>query len=85
MKLVVDGREAYCYTGGKPFDPALPCVVFVHGASIDSAKHLPQPQTADDVAVHLLAARAVTTNCARTNSGPSTTSPSNSNVANAWA
>jgi pimeloyl-ACP methyl ester carboxylesterase len=35
MKLVVDGREAYAYTGGKPFDPALPCVVFVHGALND--------------------------------------------------
>ncbi len=32
MKLMVDGQEAYAYTGGKPFDPALPCVVFVHGA-----------------------------------------------------
>jgi len=35
MKLIVDGREAYAYTGGKPFDPALPCVVFVHGACHD--------------------------------------------------
>jgi pimeloyl-ACP methyl ester carboxylesterase len=35
MKLVVQGREAYAYTGGKPFDPALPCIVFVHGASND--------------------------------------------------
>ena len=35
MKLVVDGREAYAYTGGKPFDPALPCVVFIHGAGHD--------------------------------------------------
>lgn len=35
MKLVVQGREAYAYTGGKPFDPALPCVVFVHGAACD--------------------------------------------------
>ena len=35
MKLLVDGREAYAYTGGKPFDPALPCVVFVHGACHD--------------------------------------------------
>jgi pimeloyl-ACP methyl ester carboxylesterase len=35
MKLVVQGREAYVYTGGKPFDPALPCVVFVHGAVND--------------------------------------------------
>ena len=35
MKLQVQGREAYAYTGGKPFDPALPCVVFVHGALHD--------------------------------------------------
>lgn len=32
MKLAVNGREAYAYTGGKPFDATLPCVVFVHGA-----------------------------------------------------
>jgi pimeloyl-ACP methyl ester carboxylesterase len=35
MKLVVDGRQAYAYTGGKPFDPELPCVVFHHGALHD--------------------------------------------------
>lgn len=35
MKLVVQGRDAYAYTGGKPFDAALPCVVFVHGALHD--------------------------------------------------
>ena len=35
MKLLVGGREAYAYTGGKPLAPALPCVVFVHGASND--------------------------------------------------
>ena len=35
MKLVVQGHEAYAYTGGKPLDPALPCVVFVHGALHD--------------------------------------------------
>jgi pimeloyl-ACP methyl ester carboxylesterase len=35
MKLTVDGREAYAYNGGKPFDPALPCVVFIHGALHD--------------------------------------------------
>jgi len=35
MKLVVEGREAYAYTGGKPFDAALPCVVFLHGAGND--------------------------------------------------
>lgn len=28
--------KAYAYTGGKPtFDPALPCVVFIHGALND--------------------------------------------------
>ncbi|QPF74257.1 alpha/beta hydrolase [Roseateles sp. DAIF2] len=35
MKLIVNGTEAYAYTGGKPFDPALPCVVFLHGALND--------------------------------------------------
>ena len=35
MKLQVDGREVYAYTGGKSFDAALPCVVFVHGALHD--------------------------------------------------
>jgi pimeloyl-ACP methyl ester carboxylesterase len=37
MKLMVDGREAYAYTGGKPFDAALPCVVFIHGAMHDQS------------------------------------------------
>lgn len=35
MRLDVNGREAYAYTGGKPFDPALPAVVLVHGAMHD--------------------------------------------------
>lgn len=42
MNLLVKGQPgtpgavpAYAYTGGKPFDPALPCVVFVHGALHD--------------------------------------------------
>jgi pimeloyl-ACP methyl ester carboxylesterase len=35
MKLVVDGRTAYAYTGGRPFDANAPCVVFVHGALHD--------------------------------------------------
>ena len=35
MKFQVDGRTAYAYTGGKPFDAALPCVVFIHGALND--------------------------------------------------
>jgi len=32
MNVQIDGHTAYAYTGGKPFDPALPGVVFVHGA-----------------------------------------------------
>ena len=35
MELNVAGQPAYAYTGGKPFDPALPCAVFVHGAQND--------------------------------------------------
>jgi pimeloyl-ACP methyl ester carboxylesterase len=35
VKLTVNGKEAYAYTGGKPFDAALPCVVFIHGAMND--------------------------------------------------
>ena len=35
MILTVHGRQAYAYTGGKPFDGALPCVVFIHGALND--------------------------------------------------
>jgi pimeloyl-ACP methyl ester carboxylesterase len=35
MKLEINGREAYAYTGGKPFDAKLPTVVFVHGAMGD--------------------------------------------------
>ena len=39
MNLELTGRAgaqaAYAYTGGKPLDPALPCVVFVHGALHD--------------------------------------------------
>ena len=38
MNLQVQGRTAYVYTGGKPFDRALPCVVFVHGAMSDHGK-----------------------------------------------
>lgn len=35
MKLQVQGRTAYAYTGGKAFDPTLPCIVFIHGALDD--------------------------------------------------
>lgn len=30
-----DGRTVYAYTGGKPFDAQLPCVVLLHGALND--------------------------------------------------
>jgi pimeloyl-ACP methyl ester carboxylesterase len=35
MELEVRNAEVFAYTGGKPFDAALPCVVFVHGAEGD--------------------------------------------------
>lgn len=35
MRLVVHERPVYAYTGGKPFDATLPCVVFIHGALND--------------------------------------------------
>lgn len=35
MELDLQGQRAYAYTGGKPFDPSLPCVVFIHGAQND--------------------------------------------------
>jgi len=35
MELTVNGRKAYAYSGGKPFDATLPAVVFVHGAQCD--------------------------------------------------
>ena len=35
MDLKVDAKQAYAYTGGRPFDPALATVVFIHGAEHD--------------------------------------------------
>lgn len=35
MLFEIDGAAAYCYTGGKAFDAALPTVVFIHGAQND--------------------------------------------------
>jgi pimeloyl-ACP methyl ester carboxylesterase len=35
MQFIVEGYPAYAYTGGRPFDPALPAIVFVHGAAFD--------------------------------------------------
>lgn len=35
MLVDVNGHPAYAYTGGRPFDPALPVVVFIHGGVHD--------------------------------------------------
>ena len=35
MYLNVNGAQIYCYTGGKPIDPAQPTVVFIHGVLND--------------------------------------------------
>ena len=35
MQFIVQGYPAYAYTGGKPYDPALPAIVFIHGAALD--------------------------------------------------
>lgn len=35
MELSVDGRKVYAASGGRAFDPALPTVIFVHGAAMD--------------------------------------------------
>ena len=35
MQLTVNDNAAYAYTGGRPFDPSLPVVVFIHGAEHD--------------------------------------------------
>ena len=35
MELTVNNTKAYAYTGGKPFNPELPAVVFIHGAEND--------------------------------------------------
>jgi pimeloyl-ACP methyl ester carboxylesterase len=35
MLLDVQGKQAYCYTGGKIFNPELPTAVFLHGAQND--------------------------------------------------
>jgi pimeloyl-ACP methyl ester carboxylesterase len=35
MELTVNGHRTFCYTGGKPFDPAKPTAVFVHGVLND--------------------------------------------------
>ena len=35
MELRVEGKRVFAATGGRPFDPALPAAVFVHGAGMD--------------------------------------------------
>ena len=35
MIVTVQGVDAYCYTGGKPFDGARPTAIFIHGAQND--------------------------------------------------
>ena len=35
MLTSVNGTPFYAYTGGKPFDPAKPTVVFIHGVLND--------------------------------------------------
>jgi pimeloyl-ACP methyl ester carboxylesterase len=35
MHLIVDGKETFAGTGGRDFDPALPAIVFLHGAGLD--------------------------------------------------
>src|SRR5271157_272594 len=35
MRIVVEGIETFVGTGGRAFDPALPCIVFLHGAGLD--------------------------------------------------
>ncbi|KAB8044886.1 alpha/beta fold hydrolase [Janthinobacterium aquaticum] len=35
MLLTIQGERAYCYTGGKAFNPAQPTIVFLHGAQND--------------------------------------------------
>jgi pimeloyl-ACP methyl ester carboxylesterase len=35
MHFEVQGAPTFCYTGGKPFDPAKPTVVFIHGVLND--------------------------------------------------
>ncbi|MGH7003914.1 MAG: alpha/beta fold hydrolase [Alphaproteobacteria bacterium] len=35
MQFTVQGKRVYAATGGKPFDPGLPTIVFMHGAGGD--------------------------------------------------
>jgi pimeloyl-ACP methyl ester carboxylesterase len=35
MNFIVQGYPAYAYTGGRPFDPPAPAILFIHGAALD--------------------------------------------------
>lgn len=35
MKVIAQGYPAYAYTGGVPYDPAIPAVLLLHGAAMD--------------------------------------------------
>jgi pimeloyl-ACP methyl ester carboxylesterase len=35
MRIMVGGTDTFVATGGRDFDPKLPCVVFLHGAGLD--------------------------------------------------
>lgn len=35
MDVAVDGKRVFAATGGRPFDPAQPTVLFIHGAGMD--------------------------------------------------
>jgi len=35
MDFLVNGKNAFAATGGRKFDPTLPCVVLIHGAGVD--------------------------------------------------
>ncbi|MFT7548841.1 MAG: pimeloyl-ACP methyl ester carboxylesterase [Candidatus Azotimanducaceae bacterium] len=35
MKVIVKGHSTHVATGGKEFNPALPCVLFLHGSGMD--------------------------------------------------
>ena len=35
LKLDIDGKSAFVYTGARPFDPAKPTVVFIHGTGME--------------------------------------------------
>jgi len=35
MQFIVQGYPAYAYTGGRPYEPKAPAIVFIHGAALD--------------------------------------------------